>query len=90
MPTSITVDQIDDATFERLRVEAGRRGLAVAAVAGEALRRGLPPLPPVPAEAGDVEYNDLDFLAGTWSEADAAAFAAATAGFEIVDKRLWE
>jgi len=34
-------------------------------------------------------YHDLDSLAGTWSEEDAAEFASATSDFEQVDQQLW-
>ena len=35
-------------------------------------------------------YHDLDFLAGTWSEEDAAEFDNATEGFRRVDEELWQ
>jgi hypothetical protein len=34
-------------------------------------------------------FHDLDFLAGTWSEADAAEFDKATASLRKVDEELW-
>jgi hypothetical protein len=34
-------------------------------------------------------YHDLDALAGTWSEDEAAAFLQAVADFEQVDPSLW-
>lgn len=41
------------------------------------------------ASKAEAEYHDLDALAGTWSEADAAAFQAATTPFEQIDDTLW-
>ena len=35
-------------------------------------------------------YDDLDHLAGTWSEQDTAEFERATAVFETVDKNMWK
>jgi hypothetical protein len=35
-------------------------------------------------------HNDLDALAGTWSDEDLSAFSDATAGFEAVDPALWK
>ncbi|MFH7327122.1 hypothetical protein [Desulfurivibrio sp. C05AmB] len=35
-------------------------------------------------------YNDLDHLAGTWSERDAAEFEQAISSFETVDENLWQ
>jgi hypothetical protein len=35
-------------------------------------------------------YHDLDALAGTWSEDDAAAFLQTVASFEHVDLTLWQ
>ena len=37
-----------------------------------------------------VLYDDLDHLAGTWSDQDAAEFERATAVFEAVDKDMWK
>jgi hypothetical protein len=36
------------------------------------------------------KFDDLDALAGTWSTADAAQFAANTAAFTEVDAALWQ
>ena len=35
-------------------------------------------------------YNDLDHLAGTWSDKDYREFSQATADFEKIDKKLWK
>jgi len=86
MPRSIMIDDIDDATASWLIAEAKRQGVSVEKVAGQLLQRGLEwerrrtELPP---------YHDLDALAGTWSEDEAAAFLQAVADFEHVDPALW-
>lgn len=89
MNTSIQIDNLDPATFERLRAEAVRRGMAIGAVAGEVLRRGFPPVAP-PGAADETEHDDLDALAGTWSAADARAFAEAVVDSGRIDRGLWE
>ena len=40
-------------------------------------------------EAGAVEYDDLDALAGTWTKADGARFEEALRAQRQVDARLW-
>ena len=35
-------------------------------------------------------YHELDTLAGTWGEVEAAAFLQAVANFEHVDPALWQ
>jgi plasmid stability protein len=86
MPQSITIPEVDDATASWLVAEAGRRGVSVETVAGQLLQRGLEwerRRAELPA------YHDLDALAGTWSEEDAAAFLQAVANSEHVDPSLW-
>lgn len=36
------------------------------------------------------QYNDLDHLAGTWSEQEASEFEQAISSFETVDENLWQ
>ena len=86
MPQSITIPEVDDATASWLVAEAGRRGVSVETVAGQLLQRGLEwerRRAELPA------YHDLDALAGTWSEDEAAAVLQAVASFEHVDPTLW-
>jgi len=40
-------------------------------------------------EAGPVEYDDLDELAGTWTEAEASRFEGAIRVQRQVDAKLW-
>jgi hypothetical protein len=37
-----------------------------------------------------VVYNDLDYLAGTWSDKDYKEFLQATADFEKIDENAWK
>ena len=87
MPRSITIDDIDDATASWLAEEARRRGVSVESVAGQLLQSGLE------SErrwAALSTYHELDALAGTWSEDEAATFLQVVASFEHVDPALWQ
>jgi hypothetical protein len=86
MTTSTTIDGLDAALVGRLRAEARRLGVNLVEVARDALRRGLPL---TSIDSGDAEYHDLDFLAGTWTEADAEEFKAAAGNFDRIDPELW-
>jgi hypothetical protein len=83
---SMQMHDIDDASASWLVAEAERRGVSVEIVAKRLLQQGLEwerrraKLP---------SYHDLDTLAGTWSEDDAAAFFQAVADNERVDPSLW-
>jgi hypothetical protein len=87
MPRSITISDIDDATVIWLAEEAGRRGVSVERVAGLLLRRGVEW---ERRRAALPTYHDLDALAGTWSEDEAAAFLQVVTDFEQVDPSLWQ
>jgi hypothetical protein len=86
MPRPITIPDVDDATASWLVEEAGRRGVSIETVAGQLLQRGLEW---ERRRAELLTYHDLDALAGTWSEDEAAAFLQAVADFEQVDPSLW-
>jgi hypothetical protein len=87
MPRSITISNVDDATATWLVEEAGRRGMSVEMVAGLLLQRGVEW---ERRRAALPAYHDLDALAGTWNEDEAAAFLHAVADFEQVDSSLWQ
>jgi len=87
MPRSITIEDVDDVTASWLVEEAGRRGVSVESIAGQLLQRGLEW---ERRRAALPLYEDLDGLAGTWSEDEATAFLQAVATFEHVDRALWQ
>ena len=62
------------------------RGVSIEMVAGLLLQRGLEW---ERRRAALPTYHDLDALAGTWSEDEAAALLQAVADFEQVDPSLW-
>ena len=39
---------------------------------------------------GKRSFNDLDHLAGTWSEKEYREFERNTSGFEAIDTKLWK
>ena len=86
MGASVTVDNLDGDTLERLNLEAQRRGLDIGALVKQMIRDGLPSVTSLPA---DQTYHDLDCLAGTWSKEDAEEFLSATARFNAIDEDLW-
>jgi hypothetical protein len=82
----LLIHDVDDATAIWLAEEAERQGTSIERVAGQLLRRALE------WERRQAElptYHDLDDLAGTWNEEEAAAFLQAIADFEHVDSELW-
>ena len=73
-------------TLQRIRQTAKRRGMSVNRLLIDTLNMetGL-----APAARQLATHHDLDKLAGTWSAAEARAFAKATASFGQIDKGLW-
>jgi hypothetical protein len=87
MPESITISNLDKATAEWIEREAKRRGENREAVALNLIRRGIE------CECDHVAvqtYDDLDSLAGTWSEEQAKEFMSAVSYLNQVDERLWQ
>ena len=78
---NISLRGLDRPTLSRLKSNARRRGISVNRLIVETLRQQY-------AGAGQT-FDDLDRLAGTWSKAEGAAFAAAVAPFGEIDPGLW-
>jgi hypothetical protein len=82
----ITIHHLDDASADWIEEQASRRGIEKEQIVLQLIHRGI-----------DLEqkksqlpkYRDLDALAGTWSEEDAAEFDRATERFRQVDEELW-
>ena len=84
MSLVITIRHIDNTTGNWLQQESLRRGVGIETVALALIRKGI--------QAEEVllqTYPDLDELAGTWNEADAAEFIKNSAHFEMIDEALW-
>ena len=86
MSTNITIQIPDDITSEWISEEAHRRGISVESLVVELIRKGMNKGQETPQLQS---YNDLDSLAGTWSEEEEAEFLNVVADFEQVDEKLW-
>lgn len=84
--TTMTLRGIDDMVAKALKERARREDTSVNAVMLRILRESLG----IEKKKRTVIYNDLDHLAGTWSEEDAAEFEKYTAAFEKVDEEMWK
>jgi hypothetical protein len=82
---NLSIRGVEEAALQRIKSAAGQRGVSVNAYLVELIRResGLAPTP------DRRRHHDLDALAGTWSEADALAFAASQQDFSRADPALW-
>jgi len=87
MPSSdqLTVRSIGSRLRTALEQEAARRGQSLnkTVLALLAERLGLAD------SAAQIEHNDLDELAGTWSKSDATRFDEALHAQRQVDAKLW-
>lgn len=82
---NLSIRGVDDQALERIKAAAQRQGQSVNAYLVGLIRRD------VGLAGGHARrrYDDLDHLAGTWSEQDFDELMAAQADFERVDADLW-
>jgi len=78
---NLSLRGLDSSTLSRLKSNARRRGVSVNRLIVETLQQQY--------SAGTKSFDDLDALAGTWTKAEADAFAAAVAPFAEIDAALW-
>ena len=78
---NISLRGLDDPTLSRIRTNARRRKVSVNRLIVETLRQHY--------AANSQGFDDLDSLAGTWSNSEAAAFESAVAPFAEIDATLW-
>ena len=83
---AITIRGIDETTARTLKERAKKEGVSVNAVLLKTLRESLG----LEKRRRTVIYDDLDHLAGTWSEKDFVEFQKRIADFEIVDEKMWK
>jgi hypothetical protein len=86
MNEPITINHLDDAAAEWIEEQAAQRGLDKEAIILQLIHRGIDR---EQKKAELPRYHDLDALAGTWSEEEAAEFERATASLRQVDEELW-
>lgn len=84
--TTMTLRGIDDDISGALKEKARQEDSSVNAIMLKILREALG----IEKKKRGAVYHDLDHLAGTWSEQDAAEFESATAIFEKVDEYMWK
>jgi plasmid stability protein len=83
--TTMTLRGIDEKTADALKERARKEGTSVNAVTLRLLRESLG----IEKRKRQRTYNDLDHLAGTWSQKEADEFERNTAVFEKVDEEIW-
>jgi hypothetical protein len=85
MEQPLTIAQLDAATIAWIEREAGQTGQPVDSILRRLIMRGIA----VEQEMAQPQRcHDLDALAGTWSDAEAAEFQGAVADFSRVDAIL--
>ena len=83
--TAITLRNIPPTLQEVIRKRAGKDGLSL----NKTVIRMLEEAEGQRTTTGRELHHDLDHLAGTWSDEEAAAFDAALAEQRRVDPELW-
>lgn len=78
---NISLRGLDSPTLSRIKSNARRRGISVNRLIVETLQQQY--------SVGTTAFDDLDALAGTWTKAEADAFAAGVAPFAEIDPGLW-
>ncbi|HMK44565.1 MAG TPA: hypothetical protein VK445_10555 [Dissulfurispiraceae bacterium] len=83
---TMTIRGLDDSTVKALRRRAERDGTSVNTVTVRLLQESLG----IRKKKRTVQYDDLDHLAGTWSEKDYREFQKNIADFETIDPAMWK
>jgi len=82
----MTIRGLDDLTIKALKEKAKKEGSSVNAALVKLLQEELG----IKKKKRTVVYNDLDHLAGTWSDKDYKEFLQATADFAKIDENMWK
>ncbi len=86
MELVIDLQDVDKVIVQELYREAEQRNMSINSFVLHLVRSGLAVL----QKKSQLQvYHDLDDLAGTWSDEEAALFESAVADFENIDKGLW-
>lgn len=84
MPESITISSLDEKSARWIENEAKKRKMNKEAVALLLIHKGIE------CEHFELKtYDDLDFLAGTWSKEQSTEFMNSISHFDQVDENLW-
>jgi len=84
VPT-LTLRGLDEEEARRLREKAKREGISLNALLLRLIREGAG----LARRPWLQRHHELDALAGTWSEEEAAAFTAAIEDTERIDPEMW-
>ena len=87
MNTKLTISNIDQAIVDRLKFEADKKGKDLNSYLIYLLKSsvGLEKI-----KEKKEKYNDLDSLAGTWSNEEYNSFMSNLSGFRQIDNELWK
>jgi len=83
----LTIRGVNNDLHNALKAEAAKRGLSVNRVILTLLREAVGLTNS--SRQGCVVYDDLDHLAGTWTEEETAEFQSQLAAQRVIDERSW-
>jgi plasmid stability protein len=83
--TTMTIRGLDDLTVKALKEKAKREGTSINAALVKLLREELG----LKKKKRMVVYDDLDHLAGTWSDKEYKEFQKIMKDFETIDRTIW-
>ena len=83
---TVTIRGLDDLTIKALKEKAKQEGTSVNMTLLKLLKEDLG----LDKKKRMVEYNDLDHLAGTWSDKEYKEFQKNQKDFETIDETLWK
>ena len=83
---TMSIRGLDDQTLSRLKSQAAQEGSSLNSLVLRLLQSTGTPVPLNVLK----KFDDLNALAGTWSEKEAQAFERNTAAFAEVEAALWK
>jgi len=84
--STMTIRGLDELTVTALKEKAKQEGTSVNAALVKLLQEELG----LKKKKRTVVYNDLNHLAGTWSDKDYKEFQKRTKDFEKIDETMWK
>lgn len=84
--STMTIRGLDDSTIKALKEKAKQEGTSVNAAIVKLLQEELG----IKKKKRSVVYNDLNHLAGTWSDKDYKEFLKRVEDFEKTDETMWK
>lgn len=84
--STMTIRGIDEKISKILKEKSRQEGVSVNSTLLKIIKENLG----IERKKRSVIYNDLDHLAGSWSEKDYKEFKGKIADFEKVDEKMWK